>query len=508
MTTDTPPPKLWTVLLNVALVWAAFMTFSLLQAGVPAVNETHYLAKARHLWRPDWCAGDLFLRSSNPHLVFYRTVGWLAAAFDFRTAAVAGRAVCLLVLAWGWVRLTTAVTHRLLAPAMSAAGFLLLSAMGNWSGEWVVGGVESKVPAYGFALAAAGFLIDGRLWPAALLLGLSVSFHPVVGLWFVMAMAAAEAWAVWSSDVRETRPLREWAVAAVVFVAASLPGMIPALSLLGQGGPELSTEAARYQVTGRLSHHLNPAEFPLSAYRGFLLTVVLAGVLAVRAGRGGRWLATAAAASLVFAAVGVAVGLTGDLETSDWRVSLLKFYPFRLADALVPMTACVLLAAAISCRWRAGVAAASMTAAALLIPAADRDSSRMFPDVRADWVEALEWIDANTPPEAVLLSADSQWAVKWFAQRAEYANYKDCPQDPPSMAAWRRRRAVMYRWSRDALADGTVTADELASFAADTGITHFITGDRWPVETEPAFSNGSFRVYALPSGEEDATPAE
>ena len=484
-----------------AAVLAMFLAFSLVQASIPGVNETHYLSKARHVWRPQWCAGDLFLESSNPHLVFYRTVGALTAVLDFERAALIGRAVCLAVLAWGWTRLTRATTRRPGAAAGAAGLFLMLSALGNWSGEWVVGGVESKVPAYGLALLGTAQLLEGRLRLAGAACGAAVSFHPVVGLWFALALAGAVLLSCFGPLSSPPRPRRDWALGGALFALTSVPGLLPAVALLG-GDPELSLEAARYQVTRRLSHHLDPGEFPAQAYRGMAVTLLLLGVFAATTGPGRRrWLLAVTGFAAVFAAVGVAVGLTGDLRESAWRVSLLKFYPFRLVDFLAPATASVLLAGAASRRAWAGYAGgAALAAASLLVPTPDRDSSRMTPAVRADWVEALSWVRANTPADAVILSTGPQWAVKWHAQRPEYANYKDCPQDAESLAAWRRRRAVMYQWSRAALADRRVSAAELADFRGRTGVTHLVASRDWPAEAAAAFANASFRVIELPGG--------
>ena len=58
------------------LVFLSFFIFSAVRAPVPAVNEPHYLSKAKHYWNPNWCRGDFFLESSNTHLVFYQTFGW------------------------------------------------------------------------------------------------------------------------------------------------------------------------------------------------------------------------------------------------------------------------------------------------------------------------------------------------------------------------------------------------------------------------------------------------
>ena len=494
---DGPPAvaRARTFALEAVAVWGLFVGYSLLQATVPGVNETHYLSKSRHLWQPEWCEGDVFLESSNPHLVFYRTVGWLAAVTDFEAAAVAMRLACLVVLAGGWVTLSGLVTRRSGVGVLSAATFLLMSTLGNWSGEWVVGGAESKVPSYGFGLAAVGLLAAGRVPWAGLSAGLSVAFHPVVGAWVTLAMAGA----VLSDRRRFWRRtgVGSWAAAAVAWGVAAAAGIWPALDALG-GTPEESIAAARYQVTRRLAHHLNPARFEPRAYANMLLLLTLSGVFwSLTSDPRRRRLLASAGAAAVFAAVGVAVGLSGDLDKSDWRVFLLKFYPFRLADALVPIAVCVLLADYAAARLgKAGVAAAGLAAAAaaVLVPAHDRDSSRLSASDRADWVTTLTWVRENTPADAVLYATDTQWAVKWHARREEYANYKDCPQDPASLAEWRRRRGVLFRWSKAALADGAISAEELRSLGEETGITHLLSDRFGPLDVEPLFRAGRFRV--------------
>ena len=44
---------------------------------VPSVNETHYVARLKHYWNPEWCKGDLFLQSTDTQVVFIWLFGWL-----------------------------------------------------------------------------------------------------------------------------------------------------------------------------------------------------------------------------------------------------------------------------------------------------------------------------------------------------------------------------------------------------------------------------------------------
>ena len=163
-----------------------------------------------------------------------------------------------------------------------------LTALGNLSGEWLIGGIEAKVVAYGILFAVVAILIDDRFprrrWhvvAVAVLAGAAVSFHPVVGIWGVCAATFASLARIASSkrsgatsqvpvvaghgdlasksaapDVGQTPVL--WIVAAVV--AGSLtaaPGIVAGL----RAASGSSVVADYIQIYYRLAHHLDPMHF-------------------------------------------------------------------------------------------------------------------------------------------------------------------------------------------------------------------------------------------------------
>jgi hypothetical protein len=137
-------------------VWCSFFLYSAIAAPVPAVNEPHYLCKARHYWLPDWCASDMFLQSANAHVVFYATVGGLTPWLSLEQSAWVGRTLAILVLTFGWWTLMSGFSTNRWFSLYVCWLFLLLASCGNFSGEWLVGGVEGKVFSYGFLFAALG----------------------------------------------------------------------------------------------------------------------------------------------------------------------------------------------------------------------------------------------------------------------------------------------------------------------------------------------------------------
>ena len=596
----------------IVAVWLSLLVYGAIAAPIPAVNEPHYLTKARHFWQPEWCANDFFLASPNAHTVFFATTGWLTQWLSFEQTAWVGRTVTMLVLAVGWVSVVSTLLPRRASPLLACWVFLAFQSCGNLSGEWLVGGIEGKVFAYGLLFAALGQLLRGdfpsrtrsvsedviendstrkeaaswltrwiassltlrvgvegrspaRVVRAGALAGLAIAFHPVVGAWGVLAFAGAT-WMKCAFDdrrentdsskpdapvknvrhpnlrwrVRLQRALdRRWPFALLLLALLALPGLIPVVQLLLEPASGETKRAATYiQVYYRLAHHLDPMLFPLRAYVSYvaLLLLWLIGLRRESRSEARRLFDRVVAWSVVFALAGLLVGAgTRPAATMPWfmeRAALLKFYPFRLADVLVPLAVSVLavgwweremagdaigdrgLCAANDAdsgglcpplrRTNAGLTPKRCLCAALFVLALVRahsvvETNRYSGELRADWIAACQWIDGHLPHDAVVQAPHNGWAFKWFARRAEYVAFKDCPQDAAGIVEWNRRLIFLKKWYEDQYVDQFYSAEELRGFRLATGITHLLTDRLGPLELEPVYRNATFQVYDLSS---------
>jgi hypothetical protein len=143
----------------------------------PSVNETHYVARLKHFWNPEWCKGDLFLESTDTQVVFIWLFGWLTRWLSLSATTWVGRIITWAFLAWSWQRLSWRLVPRPLAAVLSAALFLALNYYGQMAGEWVVGDVEAKCFAYAIVILALRDMVDRRWGIVCLLLGASIAFH-------------------------------------------------------------------------------------------------------------------------------------------------------------------------------------------------------------------------------------------------------------------------------------------------------------------------------------------
>jgi len=505
------------------IVFLSFLAFSAVRSPVPGVNEPHYLSKAKHFWDPAWCPGDFFLDSSNTHLVFYQTLGLLTRWLTLAQTAWAGRVIALLMLAVGWAGLVSRLIPGRWSSLWAAWTFLAMAAIGNFSGEWTVGGVESKLFCYAFVLQSLAFVCL-KFWNrAAVCAGLAVSFHPVIGLWSLASgMFAGSVSLLYQRRSPDTTVgistlLAKSALPASLLIACSLPGLIPALQLLGSGSPEVAFRANEIQVFHRLAHHLDPTRFPAIAYLCYGLLTVFWLIGRRRAGLDRResYFAWFVLGSVLIALAGLVIGLgprpAHEMLFYAFRMKLMKLYPFRLYDVMMLMAASVVLVG-LAQRWlarerRPGFRVTALHRSllawlifggamsfALLAPVVDRNPSKMNKQRLSDWLKACRWIADETPSDAHFLTPRESWAFKWYAQRAEFVVYKDCPQDAPSIVEWEHRLSF-----RDWAYESRNAVDSIEVFGRlhEEGMTHIISPRPGPFGLEPIYHNRTYQVYQL-----------
>lgn len=503
--------------------------------GPPAVNEAHYLCKARHFWNPDWCGRDPFLASKEAHLVFAWTVGWLAHVCALPAAAWWGRLLAWATLAWGWQRLSRAVVPRPWASVLTAGLWLALVERTAMAGEWVVGGVEAKCFAYALVVLGLEALVRQR-WNAALAwCGAATSFHVLVGGWSIVALGAA-----WLSCGRYRPRVETLWRGAVASIVLALPGLIPAVRLTTGDDPTTVAEAEWIYVYGRLSHHLvfhRLAATDIAAHLGLLalfLTFAYATPCPVADGRLGQ----RPLRGFVLGAVGLAVIGAGIDQAllGQWELSakLLRYYWFRMSDAFLPLGGSLVVVAA-AVRWRPSrprlarvlIVAASLASLVNLVEGSYRHGMLAprgldpqwnalvrfdlvqpaeLATIGAEWRATCDWIRRETPADSLFLTPRAQQTFKWYAERAEVVNVKDIPQDAGAVVAWQFRREAVYPPATSTVGLAGHGAAGLVELARRYGAEYIVVDEHLsgrilplPVLYPPAEREAAFRVYRVPS---------
>jgi hypothetical protein len=458
--------------------------------STPDVNESHYLTKAKHFWDSSFGAGDLFLESGNAHWFFYETIGALTLWLDLPRAAWMGRFLGWGVLAFGWCRFAKCfAANRWYAGPVTAPLWIAAMHWGHLSGEWVIGGCESKVFAYGFAFLGLSQVLSGHWKRSWLWFGISTAFHVLTGGWITLACLCSYAFLRSSCKVPQPESLRMQVLPLFVGGTIALLGVLPVLLL--NRGVETSVLEKGYTiyVFQRLSHHLSPMHFAIERWWHFGILLVSSlllwgvgkaqGLLPSRSTDnqdGAFAFSIFGSITLVIATIAFCGWLIDFLLSSwatNWSASLLRFYWFRWNDivwpSLLSITALAILEGSYSKVHRCQLGLKIVALVLLVIPGVlliasrveERNRAELTPadratlvlrhespaqqaQVAANWIDACHWIRSNTPKDALVLTPRFQQTFKWYAHRAEIASWKDAPQDVLGLLEWERRMLEIY----------------------------------------------------------------
>jgi hypothetical protein len=196
-----------------------------------------------------------------------------------------------------------------------------------------------------------------------------------------------------------------------------------------------------------------------------------------------------------------------EMDGWEWRASLLKFYPFRCFDALLPVTTALVLGRLLQTPGSKSKQSASRLIVVTFVgvlpllqswQAREATPAGYTTDQFNDWQKACNWLRENTPEDALVLTPRESTGFKWFAERAEFVCYKDCPQDAAGILTWNQRLWLLHDWTLQSSTDGLYDKDDLLSLRLKTDCDFIVTRILGPFETQPLWEGEHWRVYAVP----------
>nr|MBP9665161.1 hypothetical protein [Pyrinomonadaceae bacterium] len=385
------------------------VVISLHAKPVPFGNEFIYLMRlAPYAPAGDWS----FAHAANEHWLFNFIFSIPAHLVTIEVMGWAGRILVWILCLTGLIRLgqNWKVPYWSIAFAVS---FWLAVGQAVVNAEWMIGSFEAKTVAYACLLFALTDFADKRLLRASILLGLSFSFHPAVGLWAIPAVGIAL--------LVERIAFRDLAKAAGLTFLFALPGIVPLV------GDQLSAQPARdadwqFIVVKHMPFHFDP--FYFSTLGMVILGLML--VFNVIALRGSESFALRFLRSFQIAIAGFF--LLGVLLRILELYPLLRLMPMRLFPILTPLF--FIFSAVYFVRKLDGLpkkAAALVCVLVILglLEPFDEGIGRLR-ELKASWVAkpndldvSLKWIATNTPRDAVILAAPLGREFWYLSQRSQ-----------------------------------------------------------------------------------------
>jgi len=432
------------------------------------VNEVDVLPFARQHASPNWLSQDWYLNQpAGYRLPFIAMFGTMAALVGFLATSVIGRLFCYVWVASGWLALRRVLHLRLVLFLLSLILFLYLdqyiaahittgeyAEQGAAAHEWLVGALEPKAIAYGFVLWAIALLLSGRYLWTALMLGCATSLHTLVGGW---AFLVTLGWLLWKRQL-PLRPLVLNGWFLLLYGIASVFSIQPILQQLTEPAPASPIAASFAYVFLRSPHHLNPLSWNADWWVKPLvcLVILMSSLVALRRTQSTTTRTEQAVEFAQFALLSLLpFGLGLAIAPFDQQGQFLQYYPFRLGDVLLPMTAYLLLACALQQCCQTAFSQRVLRSVCLLVMAIllslqvnmfskDVDEFLNFPGedhaVDVELENLCNWVKVNTEKQAIVISPPAEMpSFNWLCERATIAKYKFIPPTQASVAQWLER---------------------------------------------------------------------
>ena len=364
--------------------------------------------------------------------------------------------------------------------------------------EWIFGGFEAKTVAYVCLLFSLDEFSKRKIVLPAVLLGLSFSFHPAIGLWAIPAVGLALLF--------EKIPTIDFVKLVGITALFSLFGLIP-LYVEQMNAAANSFDDWQFIVLYRVPWHLDLFQFSRSGMV-LLYAMLIFNIYAL-------WKSESFALRFLLK-FQIALGaffLFGFLLRRFEYYSLLRFMPMRLFPIFTPLffifTAFYFVPRLARREHKIIVSLFVVLTIALLNPFGKgynqiRETIRTRTAAPDDLQKTSRWIAENTPLDAMIIQPPHRREVWYFSRRASVVSFAYPTYN--RLREWRERVADLT--GNLQISKGEVAVEEIeAAFnslsAAEINrikqkyaATHLVSRADYPYAV--IFETETYKVYQLP----------
>ena len=440
-------------------------------------NENIYSIHPLKLINPDYLKNDPFMGNISFFTLAYSIISMpFFLSLDSLQATMLMRILIWVFQIWALSRLAKTLGAKWWTFIIFVV--LAINIPSRLAGEWLFGSAASKPIAYGFIFLSLDALLKENYKVAGTFSGIAITFHVLSGGWSSLAIFLT---IIAISNSRSVLK-KTFNYGACAFLM-SLPGLLPALfklfGLVGKKGHMVTTttmlqslDINKIYVLFANPFHLDPWYFmkgaeSIKAAIIFVLTIVLIRYFVKKTD--GRIIITYLIILLSF----FVLGITGRIFEI---YSILKYYPFRVADAMIPLfmwlgialmlqkltekrnhpkLICFLAIPFLIVACNYSIDAAEPTkkyrslksiirqlepikTAYLTKQMLECNYKKHIKREKTEFEEMSEWISKNTPQESLFITPPLEYGFALMAKRPQLVTYKCVPVNE-KIIVWKER---------------------------------------------------------------------
>lgn len=511
-------------------------------------NEWIYSLNPIKILHPDFLKNDFYLDRIYPYFLFFDSLtAPLYYFLDYLDAVLLLRILIWTFQLWALARLARTM-------GITWWGYIVLVVV--WinveqtlaAGAWIILSANSKPVAYGFMFLALDSLLNNRVKQSGIFAGLSAAMHVIVGFWLCAALSfTLVAMQRYRQNIKE---IVGFCVFAVIF---ALPGIIPPFygefkNLLDPSYAATAAEVAKINVLFANPFHMDSNHFmtalePLKVAVFFIAAIWMMWALPPK--EQSKKLAYFTGWICIFFLTGV-IGRWLELY------GYLKYFPYRLADAFVPLSfwmgfvlvfqkivnryqrhkwamAALIMAIPFTIGFsnyainlcepaesRAYELSPASFISAMLNTAPRRTAYNLrerleewkifFARKDRDDLESMErWIRENTPNGSIFIRPPWEPSFSIKAQRADFVSIK--PYPGPKVIEYVERIQLLNRGEFESVGHQVyfelmrnyphLTQEEIERITCEYGADYFLTSSKTTFDFDIVHQNSTYILYKV-----------
>lgn len=483
-------------------------------------NEAQTLANVYRFAHPSWLINDWFLSLDTIYRIPFNIFLFpLAKIFNLTLLAFFSR---ILLIALMSISLTCFFTTiKLSAGSIALFTLVAFRMKGMIAGEDMLWHVEAKVLSYILVIAGITSLLKNRHRGMWMFLGGAAAFHPLVGGYSVIAL-------LFSLPFYSREEKLSISKTVPFFTITGWPGIgIIIYNLITSRGA--SGGMADLIYVARHPHHMIPTHFIRHVHKSFppwmdytilisnivfCITVLVIAFIILKDNSKEKKLLYFTAGSAVIFILGLIIYYTGQYH-------LLKYYPFRFPDVIVPFTAYILFLQGADKFFLLKHKAISVIIAVLVTGSAgllfiyqtlniiNNPEPIVLQEESESGKELYSWIKNNTPEDAVFVIYPGIDNFNITADRAQFATFKHIPQSEKDVMEWYNRLKILnngkdfYNGRISFNLSGfnnnyySLTDSQLTEIGEKYGLDYYVGLHERTGDLPEVYNNGKWGVYTL-----------
>jgi hypothetical protein len=286
---------------------------------------------AKAVFNDNWIPNDWYLNLEIIYrYLFNYTIGFFLETFGIIPTIVVGRLISYLLIAMSIHRLLRIINGKSYNAIsyLALVLFFIFFPTGNGAGEWMVGGLETKVFAYAFSILALAMFLEKRMQLGFLFAGLTLSFHLLIGIYSLFCLIP-----IFFFNQRNTKNFYLDAVKAFpIFIITGSIGIYGIVHQLFFSENSASNIGWDIYVNLRVPHHTLPNFFSFKLWiKMVIFTVINIGFIIKLRNQKIKLISYYALFSVIISLIGIIVFWFSDANHN------LKYYFFRFSDIILPL---------------------------------------------------------------------------------------------------------------------------------------------------------------------------